>query len=412
MPQHDPKGLSKRQFANKNNEGVVDIAKYKNTEEKTNSESSAFAQVMSQMNIADRAAFDVQYDKYWQQASDNGELLSILICEIDYFDNYKEHYGQQGSAFMLLVIGLALKNTCEKFGCYLAHYRGDEFAIIIKGGTVDAAQEVAELLRVAVEESRTEHKHSKVSDVVTLSIGLSSVFPTSMNVLMQKSVEELNTAKNAGRNQVSGGVDLKNLDSGLITQDNDKITKESIERKIKNETLLKEHEQSDFERMLSELEIYNRLDFNSYFVCAWQESKRDKDLLSMIICELDFFDEYRQHYSKQVSEDILLIIASTMQNLCEELSCFVAHLEGSKFVVLIKDGNATRALKIAESLHSSIKELEMEHPTSPVSHNMTMSMGLSSIFPSEDNSMKSLMKKVDSALSDAKSSGYDQISVS
>ncbi|WP_413698481.1 diguanylate cyclase domain-containing protein [Psychromonas sp. KJ10-10] len=64
--------------------------------------------------------------------------MSVLICEIDYFDNYKEHYGQQGSAFMLLVIGLALKNTCEKFGCYLAHYRGDEFAILIKGGTVDA----------------------------------------------------------------------------------------------------------------------------------------------------------------------------------------------------------------------------------------------------------------------------------
>tara|TARA_R110001583_G_scaffold9433_4_gene44773 strand:- start:19553 stop:20791 length:1239 start_codon:yes stop_codon:yes gene_type:complete len=412
MPQQDKDDLQGRSYEAKNNEGVVNIAKYKNTEQKTNSENSAFAQVMSQMNIADRAAFDVQYDKYWNQASDNAQLLSVLICEIDYFDNYKEHYGQQGSAFMLLVIGLALKNTCEKFGCYLAHYRGDEFAILIKGGTVEAATEIAELLRLAVEESRTEHKHSKVSDVVTLSIGLSSVFPTSMKMLMQNSVAELTSAKNSGRNQVSGHVDTKNIDSGLVKQETDVITKESVEKQISNESLLKEHEQSDFERMLSELEIYNRLDFNSYFVCAWQESKRDKDLLSMVICELDFFDEYTHHYSQQVSEDILLIIASTLQGLCEDLSCFVAHLEGAKFVVLIKDGNATKALKIAEALHKSIQELEMEHPTSPVNNHLTMSLGLSSIFPGEDNSMKSLMKKVDSALTDAKSSGYDQISVS
>ncbi|WP_413702336.1 diguanylate cyclase domain-containing protein [Psychromonas sp. KJ10-10] len=274
------------------------------------------------------------------------------------------------------------------------------------------AQEIAELLRSAVEQSRTEHKYSKVSDVVTLSIGLSSVFPTSMKVLMQNSVAELSSAQKAGRNRISGGADLKNLESGLVAQDDSIINEETIAREIDNEALLKNHEQSDFERMLSELEIYNRLDFNSYFVCAWKESKRDKDLLSMVICELDFFDEYTRHYSQQISEDILLIIASTLQNKCEELSCFVAHLEGSKFVVLIKDGNATKALKIAEALHQSIHDLEMEHPTSPVSDNITMSLGLSSIFPDEDNSMKSLMKKVDSALSDAKSSGYDQISVS
>ncbi|WP_413698480.1 hypothetical protein ACLKMH_12520 [Psychromonas sp. KJ10-10] len=54
MPQHDQKGMPGREYEAKNNEGVVDIAKYKNTEDKTPSESSAFEQVMSQMNIADR----------------------------------------------------------------------------------------------------------------------------------------------------------------------------------------------------------------------------------------------------------------------------------------------------------------------------------------------------------------------
>jgi PleD family two-component response regulator len=76
------------------------------------------------------------------------------------------------------------------------------------------------------------------------------------------------------------------------------------------------------------------------------------------------------------------------------LKCFVARLEGAKFVVLIKDGNATKVLKAGEILLASIQKLEMEHPTSPVSNNIIMSLGLSSIFPSDENSMKSLITKV------------------
>ncbi|WP_022941601.1 diguanylate cyclase domain-containing protein [Psychromonas hadalis] len=380
-------------------EAVVDISKYQTSEEKVSSKRSAFEQVMSQMNIADRHAFDAQYDKYWQQASDEGELLSVLICEIDFFNAYNDNYGHQGAAFMLLVIGLALKNSCEKFGCFLAHYRDDEFAILIKGGDVETSLKIAEALRLAVEVSRTEHKHSQVSDVVTLSIGISSIYPTSMKVLMQKSANALHSAKKSGRNQVCGCVELKNEESGLAS------TPLELEE-------IKEPEQSDFKRLMSEMEINDRRDFNRYFVSAWQEATRDKELLSMVICELDFFDEYTQHYGQQTSEDILLIVACTLKSRCEELGCFVAHLEGAKFVAMVKAGNATKGLKVAESLRASVQELAMEHAHSPVKNSLTMSLGLSNIFPSDENSMKILMTKVDSALGDAKSSGYDQISVS
>ncbi|MCP4324565.1 MAG: diguanylate cyclase [Psychromonas sp.] len=381
------------------NEAVVDIAKYQNNEEKAGSESSAFEKVMSQMNIDNRQAFDLQYDKYWHQASDDGELLSVLICEIDLFKAYNDHYGHQGSAFMLLVIGLALKNTCEKFGCYLAHFRGDEFAILIKGGDVESAQQIAESLRVAVEDSRTEHKHSKVSDYVTLSIGISSIYPTSMKVLMQKSANALYGAKKAGYNQVCSSVELKNEEAGLASS-----TLELEE--------LKEPEQSDFDRLMSDMQICNQRDFNDYFVDAWQESTRDEELLSMVICELDFFDEYIQNYGQQTSEDILLVVACTLKSKCEELGCFIARFEGAKFIALIKGCNATKGLKVAEAIHSSIQGLAVEHDYSSVNNCLTMSLGLSSILPSDENSMNSLMTIVDSALSDAKSSGYDQISVS
>ena len=400
-----------------NNETVIDIVKYQQSEEKVSSEILAFEQVMSQMNIADRRAFDVQYEKYWQQASDNGELLSVLICEIDFFKAFNDHYGYQGSAFMLLVISLALKNTCEKFGCYLAQYNGGDFAILIKGGDVETANEIAESLRLAVEVSRTEHKFSKVSDVVTLSIGISSIYPTSMKVLMQKSRDALYSAKKAGRNQVCGTVEFKNEENGLASstpeiKDSTPEIEDNAPEIKDNAPEIKEPEQSDFEHLMSEMKIHDRRDFNSYFVKAWQEAARGKELLSMVITELDFFDEYTKQYGQKNSEDLFLLVACTLKSKCEEFGCFIARLEGQKFVVLVKNGNVTKGLRVAEALRTSVQELAMEHVCSPVKNRLTMSLGLSSIFPSDESTMKSLMLKVDAALEDAKSSGYDQIKVS
>ena len=78
---------------------------------------------------------------------------------------------------------------------------------------------------------------------------------------------------------------------------------------------------------------------------------------------------------------------------------------------LMKGGNATKAFKAAESLRVALKELNLAHPHSTVSDIITMSMGLSSIYPSDSNNMKILMAKANDALSDAKLAGQAQLSV-
>ena len=188
------------QSQNKTNKDVVHLSKHQ--EEKQTSESSAFEQVMMQMNIADRKSFDKKYTQLWNEASEKNEMLSLMICEIDFFKAYHDNYGHQGASFMLLVIALALKTTCEEHECYLGRYKGDEFGILLKGGDIDSVNEIAEKLRIAVEKSRTEHKFSSVSNIVTLSIGLSSFYPTSMQVVMNQASAALGSAKTNGRNQV------------------------------------------------------------------------------------------------------------------------------------------------------------------------------------------------------------------
>lgn len=373
---------------------VVDMAKYKQHEETVSAGTSAFEQVMSQMNIADRCAFENQFAQLWQEASDDKELLSVLICEIDFFKEYHDNYGQQGASFMLLVVGLALKNICEQHDCFLAHYQKEEFAILIKAGDEQQVLEVAENLRQAVEASRTEHKFSKVSDIVTLSIGISSIYPTSMRVLMREADSALLDAKASGRNQVCGNFPQK------------------IENSFVNEAVTTGTEPlSHFKQFMLDMEIADRSSFKRNFVEFWQESANEKELLSMLICEVDFFQAYRENCGSQASEDVLLIVACAFQQTCEKFGGSVYHLGGEKFVVLIKGGNATNALRVAEYLHTFIAESSTEHKYSEVSDVVTVSVGLSSLFPSDSNSMKMLEDEAEKALQVAITSGRDQTSV-
>ncbi|MEH6453311.1 MAG: diguanylate cyclase [Psychromonas sp.] len=370
---------------------VLDIAKYQQPEEKVTSEQAAFEQVMKQMNIPDRSGFDRRYEQLWQEAGEEKELLSVLICEIDFFKAYHDNYGDQGTSFMLLVVGLALKNACEDLGCYLARYQGDKFAILIKGSDVAEAQDVAEKLRLSVEKSRTEHKFSDVNNVVTLSIGVSSIYPTSLNMLMREADMALSSAKSGGHNQVSGNFDQKIIKPVGVEEP--------------------QEESSDFSRFMAEMGIAQRKDFNEEFLSVWKAGSEDNELVSLVMCELDCFKAYVDNFGQQPSEDFLLIIGCTFNSICEELGCFMAHLEGENFAILIKGGNATKAFKAAEMLRVALNELDLAHPHSTVSDIITMSMGLSSIYPGDSNSMKILMSKAKIALEDAKSAGKAQLSV-
>jgi len=176
---------------------VADLVNYKREE------ISTFDRVMSQLNIAGQSDFNEQQRRYWQEAAQEKKLLSVLICEIDCYKEYVDNYGGQGASFMLLVVALALKNICEQQGCFLARYRQEGFAILIKGGDKETILEIAASLCKAVEESRTEHKYSKESHIVTLRVGISAIYPESMATLKSAADNALQNAKLMGRNQVS-----------------------------------------------------------------------------------------------------------------------------------------------------------------------------------------------------------------
>lgn len=171
---------------------------------------------------------------------------------------------------------------------------------------------------------------------------------------------------------------------------------------------------SDFEqKMLNDqlTNIANRRSFDVHFAQLWQESCVEHEMLSIVMCDIDYFKPYNDNYGHQMGDETLKVIASALQSAANEIGCFAARYGGEEFIVIIKGGNATKVLRVAEKLREEINKTKVEHLYSDVSGYVTISMGLSSIFPSDLNTMKMLVAEADAALYNAKLSGRDQISV-
>jgi diguanylate cyclase (GGDEF)-like protein/PAS domain S-box-containing protein len=171
---------------------------------------------------------------------------------------------------------------------------------------------------------------------------------------------------------------------------------------------------SDFEqKMLNDqlTNIANRRSFDERFTKLWQECKYEREMLSIVMCDIDYFKPYNDNYGHQKGDEALKIIASALQSVTLEIGGFVARYGGEEFVIIIKGGNVTKVFRGVEKIHAAINETKVEHLYSDVSQYITVSMGLSSIFPSELNTMNMLVAEADAALYDAKISGRDQISV-
>ena len=161
-----------------------------------------FEAVMSELNIGSPDDFDKQLSIQWKDAAIKKELISVFLCEIDFYNEYVQNYGIQGASFMLISIALILKNECQKHNCFLSRNDNFGFSILLKGGMVDEVQAIADNLCQSVKRAQTEHKYSSIAGVITLSIGVSSLNPKCKTALKGGAKKSLNMAKNSGGNKV------------------------------------------------------------------------------------------------------------------------------------------------------------------------------------------------------------------
>ena len=105
--------------------------------------------------------------------------LSLIMLDIDFFKQYNDHYGHVQGDECLRRVGLALGTAPVRSSDLIARYGGEEFALLLPDTNLESARQVAEKCRQLILRQQIPHEKSSISGIVTVSLGVGTVIPTS-----------------------------------------------------------------------------------------------------------------------------------------------------------------------------------------------------------------------------------------
>jgi diguanylate cyclase (GGDEF)-like protein len=140
----------------------------------------------------------------------------------------------------------------------------------------------------------------------------------------------------------------------------------------------------------------------------WFEHKKLKLPLSVIMIDVDFFKNYNDLYGHLEGDKVLQAIAETLQNVIRKDADIVGRFGGEEFLVILTETPSDKAFDVAERIRLKIENLKIPHENSEVSPYVTVSLGVASVIP-EDDDFEKIIELADIALYRAKNSGRNKV---
>jgi len=155
--------------------------------------------------IYNRRAFDEQLSRFWDEALDKEQSISLLLIDVDSFKLFNDHYGHlEGDKCLQQVATVLDRKASHPF--IAARYGGEEFAIILPDKGEKEAFQIAEEIRKAVLKLSIPHRSHKPLQILSISLGVASIIPEeneSEERLIELADQALYQSKDNGRNRVT-----------------------------------------------------------------------------------------------------------------------------------------------------------------------------------------------------------------
>ena len=156
-------------------------------------------------------------------------------------------------------------------------------------------------------------------------------------------------------------------------------------------------------------QISNRRRFDEYINQEWSRCVRERESLSLILCDVDYFKAYNDTYGHQAGDNCLYEVAKAIERAVKRPADVAFRYGGEEFAVILPYTEAQGAIAVAEDVYQQVRELNIPHTSSGVSNAISLSLGVSSIIPNLDILPDILISAADNALYDAKLKGRNRI---
>lgn len=150
---------------------------------------------------------------------------------------------------------------------------------------------------------------------------------------------------------------------------------------------------------------YNRRYFFEVSKNIISTALRDKNEVSLIMLDVDFFKKINDKYGHQAGDRVLENLVESINKIIRE-SDILARIGGEEFSILLNNTSKAGAKVIAEKIRSFVESHKITYHDKSIE--ITVSLGVSTMC-SEVDSMDKLYKEADSRLYIAKRSGRNRV---
>lgn len=155
--------------------------------------------------------------------------------------------------------------------------------------------------------------------------------------------------------------------------------------------------------------IANRRAFDERLTAEWSRAARDRQAVSLLMLDVDFFKRYNDGYGHQQGDECLRKVATAMAGAVFRAADFAARYGGEEFVILMPGASAKGAMAVAERVCMRIAELGMPHAHSDVAAHVTASVGVATMIATPETHAEALVAAADAALYSAKHAGRNRV---
>ncbi|MDD3506449.1 MAG: diguanylate cyclase, partial [Sulfurimonas sp.] len=155
--------------------------------------------------------------------------------------------------------------------------------------------------------------------------------------------------------------------------------------------------------------IYNRRHFNEIFPKLINSTRRNGELVSFLLMDIDYFKQYNDNYGHQMGDNVLISFAACLKKSINRADDYSFRLGGEEFGVIFKCETKEKAIKLANKIRQNIEDLHIVHAFSNTSQFITVSIGLVCKNANDINSTDEIYKEADDLLYKAKENGKNRV---
>ncbi|MFC7369164.1 sensor domain-containing diguanylate cyclase [Vreelandella zhaodongensis] len=156
--------------------------------------------------------------------------------------------------------------------------------------------------------------------------------------------------------------------------------------------------------------IANRRMYDRSIQVAWAQAQNNRTPLSLAILDVDHFKHYNDKNGHAAGDECLCQVANALNN-CAAMrpTDMIARYGGEEFVLILPNTGPEEAVDIAETFRRLVANQRIPHPGVGVADVVTVSVGLNTIIPGEEDSLQAFFEVADRMLYRAKSNGRNRV---